>query len=137
MREPRRIQLRRAKGWRIADVSNSYKIVDRRSDFGNPWTIHGPSYGKWAVQRADRHWPIVGSFDTKNEAAAFAVDQYKRWLTDDEFAAQFPKLASQRNWVVSHLHLLRGKDLACWCTAGAPCHVDVLLPLAAQTGSTC
>ena len=25
---------------------------------------------------------------------------------------------------------LRGKSLACWCRAGAPCHADVLLELA-------
>ncbi len=27
---------------------------------------------------------------------------------------------------------LRGKDLACWCPIGAPCHADVLLELANQ-----
>jgi hypothetical protein len=25
---------------------------------------------------------------------------------------------------------LRGKDLACWCKEGAPCHADILLELA-------
>lgn len=132
MSEPRRIQLRRTRGWRIADVSNNYKIVDRRSEFGNPWTIHGPTYRKWVVQRADGHWPIVGTFDTKDEAAAFAVEQYHRWLTDDGFAAQFPNLAIWRTRVLANLHLLRGKDLACWCGESSPCHVTVLLPLAAE-----
>jgi hypothetical protein len=27
---------------------------------------------------------------------------------------------------------LRGRDLACWCPLGSPCHVDVLLELANQ-----
>ena len=27
---------------------------------------------------------------------------------------------------------LRGKNLACWCKAGTPCHADVLLKLANQ-----
>lgn len=27
---------------------------------------------------------------------------------------------------------LRGKDLACWCKEGAPCHADILLELANQ-----
>lgn len=27
------------------------------------------------------------------------------------------------------IHFLRGKNLACWCKAGAPCHADVLLEL--------
>jgi len=25
---------------------------------------------------------------------------------------------------------LRGRDLACWCKPGAPCHADVLLEIA-------
>jgi hypothetical protein len=25
---------------------------------------------------------------------------------------------------------LRGKNLGCWCAAGQPCHVDVLLEIA-------
>lgn len=28
------------------------------------------------------------------------------------------------------LDALRGKDLACWCKEGAPCHADILLELA-------
>ncbi len=31
------------------------------------------------------------------------------------------------------LHLLRGKNLACWC-AGSPCHADVLLEIANRPG---
>ncbi|MDX0178660.1 DUF4326 domain-containing protein [Sinorhizobium meliloti] len=27
-------------------------------------------------------------------------------------------------------HELRGKNLACWCRPGAPCHADVLLQVA-------
>jgi hypothetical protein len=28
------------------------------------------------------------------------------------------------------LHELRGKNLACWCPIGSPCHADVLLRIA-------
>lgn len=28
------------------------------------------------------------------------------------------------------LEAIRGKDLACWCAIGSPCHADVLLELA-------
>ncbi len=31
---------------------------------------------------------------------------------------------------IADLILLRGRDLACWCKPGAPCHADVLLELA-------
>lgn len=32
------------------------------------------------------------------------------------------------------LHELRGKNLACWCPLGEPCHADVLLELANAEG---
>jgi hypothetical protein len=32
--------------------------------------------------------------------------------------------------VRAHLGDLKGRDLACWCRPGAPCHADVLLELA-------
>jgi hypothetical protein len=31
---------------------------------------------------------------------------------------------------IAPLRMLRGKNLACWCKAGEPCHADVLLELA-------
>ena len=30
---------------------------------------------------------------------------------------------------------LAGRDLACWCPLGEPCHADVLLELAGEAGS--
>lgn len=32
--------------------------------------------------------------------------------------------------IFSSIYELRGKDLACWCPAGQPCHADVLLEIA-------
>jgi hypothetical protein len=32
-----------------------------------------------------------------------------------------------------HLHELKGKNLACWCKAGDPCHADILIALANET----
>ena len=40
--------------------------------------------------------------------------------------------ASKTAEVVEGLEELRGKDLACWCREGSPCHGDVLLELANQ-----
>jgi hypothetical protein len=31
---------------------------------------------------------------------------------------------------MAQLHELRGKDLACWCDTGYPCHADLLIELA-------
>jgi len=40
---------------------------------------------------------------------------FRQWLEDK--IAQNPKF----------LDPLRGKDLACWCPLGKPCHADILL----------
>jgi len=53
-------------------------------------------------------------------AAAIVVEQYREYL------AANPALVAQA------VAELRGKDLACWCKVGAPCHADVLLELANQ-----
>lgn len=37
---------------------------------------------------------------------------------------------ARRKWILNHLDELRGKDLACWCKPGEPCHADVLLRMA-------
>lgn len=34
------------------------------------------------------------------------------------------------------VHELRGKNLACWCRPGEPCHADVLLELANPESAT-
>lgn len=33
-------------------------------------------------------------------------------------------------YTVAHIEYLRGKNLACWCKPGTPCHADVLLKAA-------
>jgi hypothetical protein len=47
------------------------------------------------------------------------VEKYEQWLRfwlDTEIVS--PRWA---------LHELHGKNLACWCAPGAPCHADTLL----------
>jgi len=34
------------------------------------------------------------------------------------------------DWVADHIQDLKGKNLACWCKPGWPCHADVLLKIA-------
>ncbi|HEX9344079.1 MAG TPA: DUF4326 domain-containing protein [Actinomycetota bacterium] len=54
------------------------------------------------------------------EANARAVERYRGHL------AEHPEL------VEAARQELVGKDLACWCAAGLPCHADVLLEIANQ-----
>jgi hypothetical protein len=37
---------------------------------------------------------------------------------------------ADRAFFMDKVETLRGKNLACWCKIGAPCHADVLLELA-------
>lgn len=94
---PRRVQLRRTKGWRIPP--NTVK-VDRSTKWGN-------------VYRADMF---------KDFTAADAVDSFRSRLKED--------LHDDARAINRSIHELRGKNLACWCKPGAPCHADVLLEIA-------
>ncbi len=50
-----------------------------------------------------------------------AVDKFENWLiTTNQGLEIFSRSKTE----------LRGKNLACWCKLGTPCHADVLLRLA-------
>lgn len=102
--KPVRVQLRRAKGWRMPD--NTVK-VDRSTKWGNPFRIGT------AVHRG----PAYSGRDEYITDAAHACRVYRTWLFNlrDAEHKVFP---------------LRGKNLACWCPLDEPCHADVLLELA-------
>ncbi|OWV01629.1 hypothetical protein B5D80_25865 [Micromonospora wenchangensis] len=51
-------------------------------------------------------------------ARADAVEQYRQWLT------------TQPDLIAAARRDLAGRDLACWCPPGQPCHADVLLSVA-------
>lgn len=105
--QPIRVQLSRAKGWRMP--ANTKK-VDRSTRYGNPFLasdirVSGPKAGQGL--------PI---------GAAGAVQAFRNYLTN------LLRLEPQKTRQV--LDELRGKNLACWCKLGEPCHADVLLELA-------
>lgn len=104
-----RIQLKRAKGWRMP--SGAVK-VDRSTRWGNPWPIgaEGPD-GRVAPD------------------ALGAVGMFEDMLADPQKRAEvgYPDDASVR------LHLA-GRDLCCWCLLGEPCHADVLLRILSEQG---
>lgn len=90
---PKRIQLSRAKGWRMPP--NTVK-VDRSTRWGNPYRV-----GTCLIANAA---DAVAAFRTNLPLSIAGLDQ------------------------------LRGKNLACWCRIGDPCHADVLLELANAQG---
>ncbi|MET3512781.1 hypothetical protein ABIC63_000546 [Pseudacidovorax sp. 1753] len=103
---PRRVQLSRAKGWRMPE--NTVK-VDRTTKWGNPFVPGQPApFG-----------PTKGAPVT-DKRHAFVLFRSLAPLNDNLVAAARDELA--------------GKNLACWCPKDNPyedaCHAAVLLELA-------
>lgn len=122
--KPLRVQLSRAKGWKMPP--NTVK-VDRGTAYGNPWFVGA---GRVKLQCGD----IVSIGPTLT--ADGAVDRYRRWL-GGELGSGIAEMVRHPlfDMVLCPGHPpdispLRGKNLACWCRMGAPCHADVLLDLA-------
>ena len=115
--QPNRIQLSRAKGWRMPD--NTVRVA-RPGVFGNPFTV------------SDALEICIHAVD----APQFVVDCFSDWLRG--YRSNWMGKESDRaaELIVSRLPELRGKNLACWCRPGAPCHADVLLELANQDAGT-
>ena len=109
---PRRVQLRRTKGWRMP--ANTVK-VDRTTRFGNPFSIE--DYGRERAVQLHRAW-IRGELGREHLPRKVLQDLEKR-LAD----------------MLCALPSLRGKNLACWCPLPEPgkpdiCHAAGLLELA-------
>ncbi len=111
---PRRIQLRRTKGWRkpVGAI-----VVSRPSKWGNPFTIRGAIESEFAHTTEQARVLCVEAF-----ASVLRLDRGSPWWAESG-AATF-------EWINGHIDELRGHDLACWCPLDQPCHADVLLELA-------
>jgi len=135
MTDPKRIQLRRTKGWRKPEGAI---VVARPGPWGNPFRVVygadlislGPSEpdggdGEWHV--VDEHGHVCSAWQTKSIAAQAAVEHYRYRATE---------APGHWDFVLWAIDTLRGRDLACWCPPDQPCHADVLLELANAEGST-
>lgn len=123
---PQRIQRRRTKGWRMPEGAIS---IARPSRYGNPFrviesTVVGPPWfdaKEWdgGITGPDTVQMYV-SCSRRGDAIQHAVDLFDRLLTvrnRDWESARFTK------WISG----ARGRDLACFCPLGQPCHGDPLL----------
>jgi hypothetical protein len=56
-----------------------------------------------------------------------------KWRIQDGFTLE-ESLRIYKEWAFDHRDQIQrelsGKDLACWCKEGQPCHADVLLEIA-------
>ncbi|MDW9888898.1 DUF4326 domain-containing protein [Sinorhizobium meliloti] len=114
MIKPVRLQLSRRAGFNLQETSTAINgleavHVGRPGPWGNPF--------------------IVG----KDGDAAYCVDLYKALLAGFLRVGADPDIAAlerPRRFVAENVAELRGKNLACWCKPGAPCHADVLIEVA-------
>lgn len=107
---PIRVQLSRAKGWRMPP--NTVRVA-RPGKWGNRFRI-GDIAEVWGDPGVVKFVPI--------RDAATAVQLFDQWVR--LHLEQHPGIMRPA------LDELRGKNLACFCKLGTPCHADVLLRLA-------
>jgi len=101
--------------------------VTRPGKWGNPFIIR-ERRGKFEVlttlpndiasEGVERVVVAVG--DTREEAARKAVALFKTALLSEDLPVHPHHVRDE----------LRGKNLACFCPPGSPCHADVLLAIA-------
>jgi hypothetical protein len=91
--------------------------VDRSSQWGNPFVIGEISHGEETLGRGTPR-QLCGLLVRDR---AHAIELFGKWLLSPSDVA----LAWR-----SSVHLLRGRNLACWCPPAEPCHADVLLEFA-------
>jgi hypothetical protein len=107
---PQRVQLSRAKGWRMPP--NTVK-VDRTTRWGNPFRVCAEyPTAEAAVQRF-------------RAAVAGPVLDGKQCPPNAHPDSYFGQ-------IIRNIGELKGRNLACWCALDRPCHADVLLELANQ-----
>lgn len=136
--KPKRIQLKRTKGWRMPIGAVK---VDRNTRWGNPFNFKASEFC-WAAL----------SYGCKGDAAGrqeASVRAFKQWIEPgygrrtilhqeqpkmvgggSEIALGPEITAGEAPSIEDVQRSLRGKDLACWCRPGSPCHADVLLEIA-------
>lgn len=120
---PVRLQLSRRKGFSLQTLSretNGLPAVNcaRPGKFGNPFQIATV---------------IDSGFANKETAPVFVVECFRDWLGPSQSGRdwwQGDESDRRRAAILSGLGELRGKNLACWCARGAPCHADMLLEIA-------
>lgn len=116
MAEPKRIQRKRTKGWRMPDGA---VYVGRPSRWGNPYQVKRQG-AFWVVQSSFRDH-ILGAHGSQYAANRQAVEVYE---------LQTGPMGSYELDLAEVQRELGGRDLVCWCVPTYPCHADHLLRLA-------
>ena len=121
MTNPRRLQLKRTKGFDLQKASLAANgllcvKVDRSTMWGNPFPI-GVEF-RWQCSDVPRLLVIDRNC---------SIAMHKLWLTTPRVKEQEEEW--RQNYLRDLRNTLRGKNLACWCKESEPCHADVLLEI--------
>lgn len=117
---PVRIQRKRTAGFNLQEESrkvNGLEVVY----VGRP-TLYGNIFGGHQRLVAENYykWLKTGAVYRDNEVTYCCHDK----------ACKDAGRCRRRQEILDNLHELKGKNLACWCAPGEPCHADTLLELA-------
>lgn len=113
-----RIQMRRTAGWRKPE---GVIYVGRPSKWGNPFRVDWESRipGWWLCLPSNIGEVLVSPNNVEQAVALYRLYMLSLIEQAEDDGSDL-------------LSPLRGKDLACWCANGKPCHADILLELANQ-----
>jgi hypothetical protein len=115
--KPQRLVLSRKAGFDLQGSSLALnglpaQSVARPGKWGNPFTIA----------------EVMAELGVDHDAAqAEAVGRYGRWVSGKLEPALSPGRPPDIGLIKAEL---AGRNLACWCKAGTPCHADTLIDLA-------
>jgi Domain of unknown function (DUF4326) len=134
--QPRRIQLSRRKGWRLPEGAvNVARHSSGHGKWGNPFRVGHKVIcpGRWGTEANPYYGELPpGHYDGTGPDRAYEI----RTVRDRADAvALYIAYYAKTTWSDPHhlnriRHELGGRDLACWCPPGVPCHGDVLLAVA-------
>lgn len=100
--------------------------VTRPGRFGNPFFLnHGVIYAHVIIENETEI--LYGVRVYGNGEVEDAIDLYKKWLDGEIITVGDGNLP-----VIPDIGILKGKNLACFCKEGSPCHADILLKLVNQ-----
>ena len=114
---PQRLVLSRRAGFDLQGTSLALnglpaQSVARPGKWGNPFTIA----------------EVMAELGLDRDAAqAEAVDRHRRWVAGTLEPALSPGPPPDIALIRAEL---AGRNLACWCRAGTPCHANLLIDLA-------
>ncbi|ASY56444.1 DUF4326 domain-containing protein [Sinorhizobium sp. CCBAU 05631] len=133
MTKPVRLQLSRRKGFDLQGTSLAVNglaavKVDRTTHFGNHYRVDRDEYATPSARWMVAHRCVEATFPSKREAIADAVERFRKDVSHT--GPHNSRLIDPVPTRTDIIKALRGRNLACWCKPGAPCHADVLLEIA-------